>query len=59
MASIYFVILAGVVIFGMMVFAVDYGRLYLIQGINLPTTEDASSSPAALRFAGAGSAGGL
>ena len=27
------------------------GRLYLIQGINLPTTEDASSSPAALRFA--------
>jgi hypothetical protein len=27
------------------------GRLYMIQGINLPTTEDASSSPAALRFA--------
>jgi hypothetical protein len=27
------------------------GRLYLIQGINLPSTEDASSSPAALRFA--------
>jgi hypothetical protein len=27
------------------------GRLYLIQGINLPTTEDASSSPSALRFA--------
>ena len=26
------------------------GRLYLIQGINLPTTDDASSSPAALRF---------
>jgi hypothetical protein len=26
------------------------GRLYLIQGVNLPTTEDASSSPAALRF---------
>jgi len=27
------------------------GRLYLIQGINLPTNEDAVSSPAALRFA--------
>jgi hypothetical protein len=27
------------------------GRLYLIQGINLPSTEDAASSPAALRFA--------
>jgi hypothetical protein len=27
------------------------GRLYLIQGINLPTTDDTSSSPAALRFA--------
>jgi hypothetical protein len=27
------------------------GRLYLIQGINLPTTEDAASSPFALRFA--------
>lgn len=27
------------------------GRLYLIQGVNLPTTDDASSSPAALRFA--------
>ena len=27
------------------------GRLYLIQGINLPSTEGASSSPAALRFA--------
>jgi hypothetical protein len=27
------------------------GRLYLIQGINLPGTEDSSSSPAALRFA--------
>lgn len=27
------------------------GRLYLIHGINLPSTEDASSSPAALRFA--------
>ena len=26
------------------------GRLYMIQGINLPSTEDASSSPAALRF---------
>jgi len=26
------------------------GRLYLIQGINLPSTEDASASPAALRF---------
>jgi hypothetical protein len=26
------------------------GRLYLIQGINLPTTEDAASSPAAIRF---------
>jgi hypothetical protein len=26
------------------------GRLYMIQGINLPTTDDASSSPAALRF---------
>ena len=26
------------------------GRLYLIQGINLPTTEDASFGPAALRF---------
>jgi len=27
------------------------GRLYLIQGINLPTTADAPSSPSALRFA--------
>ena len=27
------------------------GRLYLIHGINLPVTEDALSSPAALRFA--------
>ena len=27
------------------------GRLYLIQGINLPSTEDASFGPAALRFA--------
>jgi len=27
------------------------GRLYMIQGINLPATDDASSSPAALRFA--------
>jgi hypothetical protein len=27
------------------------GRLYMIQGINLPSTEDQSSSPAALRFA--------
>jgi hypothetical protein len=27
------------------------GRLYLIQGINLPSTDDDSSSPAALRFA--------
>jgi hypothetical protein len=27
------------------------GRLYLIQGINLPGTDDATSSPAALRFA--------
>jgi hypothetical protein len=27
------------------------GRLYLIQGINLPSTDDAASSPAALRFA--------
>lgn len=27
------------------------GRLYFIQGINLPTSEDATSSPAALRFA--------
>jgi hypothetical protein len=27
------------------------GRLYLVQGINLPSTEDAASSPAALRFA--------
>jgi hypothetical protein len=26
------------------------GRLYLIQGINLPTTDDAASSPAAIRF---------
>jgi len=26
------------------------GRLYMIQGINLPTTDDAPSSPAALRF---------
>jgi hypothetical protein len=26
------------------------GRLYLIQGINLPMTEEATSSPAALRF---------
>ena len=26
------------------------GRLYLIQGINLPTTEDAASSPTAIRF---------
>ena len=26
------------------------GRLYVIQGINLPSTEDASSGPAALRF---------
>ena len=27
------------------------GRLYMIQGINLPSTDDDSSSPAALRFA--------
>jgi hypothetical protein len=27
------------------------GRLYLIQGMNLPATEDSLSSPAALRFA--------
>jgi hypothetical protein len=27
------------------------GRLYLIHGINLPNTDDASSNPAALRFA--------
>ena len=27
------------------------GRLYLIQGMNLPSTEDASFGPAALRFA--------
>ncbi len=27
------------------------GRLYLIQGMNLPTTDDAASSPSALRFA--------
>jgi hypothetical protein len=27
------------------------GRLYMIQGINLPGTDDAASSPAALRFA--------
>ena len=27
------------------------GRLYMIHGINLPTTDDALSSPAALRFA--------
>jgi hypothetical protein len=27
------------------------GRLYMIQGINLPSTDDATSSPAALRFA--------
>lgn len=27
------------------------GRLYLIQGINLPATEDAASGPSALRFA--------
>jgi hypothetical protein len=26
------------------------GRLYLIQGMNLPTTDDAASSPSALRF---------
>jgi hypothetical protein len=26
------------------------GRLYMIQGINLPTTDDSASSPAALRF---------
>jgi hypothetical protein len=27
------------------------GRLYMIHGINLPTTDDTASSPAALRFA--------
>jgi hypothetical protein len=27
------------------------GRLYMIQGINLPSTDDSASSPAALRFA--------
>jgi hypothetical protein len=27
------------------------GRLYMINGINLPSTDDAASSPAALRFA--------
>jgi hypothetical protein len=27
------------------------GRLYLIQGMNLPSTDDAASSPSALRFA--------
>jgi hypothetical protein len=27
------------------------GRLYLMQGINLPTTGDAPAGPAALRFA--------
>ena len=27
------------------------GRLYMIQGINLPSADDDSSSPAALRFA--------
>jgi len=27
------------------------GRLYMIHGINLPTTDDAASSPSALRFA--------
>ena len=26
------------------------GRLYLIQGINLPSSEDAPTGPAALRF---------
>ena len=26
------------------------GRLYMIMGINLPSTEDAAASPSALRF---------
>jgi len=50
-ASIYFVVLVGLVIFGMMVFAVDYGRLYLIQG-ELQTAADAAALAAAQRLVG-------
>ena len=50
-ATVYFVLLAGTVIFGFMVMAIDFGRLYLVQG-ELQTAADAAALAAATQLVG-------
>ena len=50
-ASIYFVLIAGVLLFGLMTFAVDYGRFYLVQA-ELQTAADAAALAAAKSLSG-------
>lgn len=50
-ATVYFVLLAGAVIFGFMVMSIDFGRLYLIQG-ELQTAADAAALAAASQLVG-------
>ena len=50
-ATVYFVLLAGAVIFGFMVMAIDFGRLYLVQG-ELQTAADAAALSAATQLVG-------
>jgi Flp pilus assembly protein TadG len=52
-ATIFFTIFLLTVVFGMMVFAVDYGRIYLIQG-ELQTAADAAALAAANHLVGTG-----
>ena len=55
MATVYFVLLAGTVIFGFMVMAIDFGRLYLVQG-ELQTAADAAALAAATKLVGTANA---